>query len=346
DAPVPPLAAPRRGRRGTRRDSRAGPRSGGNPRPSPDVVARLERRAGRGQRQVERRLDRGPHLLDRPQRRRHPDRPPRRRPGRHQLPHLRAGPLRRPDPGCRRPGRRQRPGVGAADDGAGRSEPEGGRRDRRPRRPDDRPRGVGLRLLVPRVRRRPQPPPLDQRPLRDALRRDRRRRALRPRPGQRGLPPGEPGSLPGRPRGVGRGDPGGGPDHPRAQPAAPHLPRLLGLLRAPRRDRGDRRRPAVRLLGALAAGGGSADRPDPGGARAGRLRLRGLPQRRPGANRRGGRGDLRRPVARRRPARRTERARAHLRRDDAAQHGADDPGPRRLGRGTGRDRTVRHLPAV
>ncbi len=210
----------------------------------------------------------------------------RHRPGGVEQPHVRAGTLGRPGPGRGRRGVHQRPAPRGADPGAGRGQRARGGADRLARRDDDLARPVRLRLQLSRGAGRPEPPPVDRPAVREALRGDRPRRALQARPRRdahvrrqlRGVR--RPHRRPRRP------GPGGDRDRPSREPQAPHLPRLLPVLRARVRLEGHRGHPALGLLRADPGRGRRPHRPDQGRARAGHLRVRGVPQPRPAADRR------------------------------------------------------------
>ena len=89
------------------------------------------------------------------------------------------------------------------------------------------------------------------------------------------------------------------------QPPAPHLPRLVALLRQALRLHRHRRGAALQLRGAEPAGGGPAHRPVDPGDSAGGLRFRGVPQPGARADRTGSPDPLHRQPERRRspPAR-------------------------------------------
>ena len=116
----------------------------------------------------------------------------------------------------------------------------------------------------------------------------------------------------GEDRRVRRGDADVVRDDPARQAQAADLPRRLRVLRPRLRLGHHRRDPGVGLRGPDAEGGRVAHRPGQGDEGAGDLRLRGLPEPRPRADRQGGRRAVRRRPARRRPARQARRPRALL----------------------------------
>ena len=169
------------------------------------------------------------------------------RPGGYEQPHVRARSLR--CRGARRHRRRvhQRAAPGGADLRARRGQRRRGRAHRRARRSNGLRGRVDLRLLVPRSGRRSQPPPVDQPALREAVRGDHRRRAHGARSGGRPDVRGEPRRVLREDRRAGLARARGDRDGAARAPQAPHLSRLVPLLRPGVRLGDHRRGPAERL---------------------------------------------------------------------------------------------------
>ena len=133
--------------------------------------------------------------------------------GREQ-PHFRAAAFRRGRHRARRPDRGQRPQSGAADARARGGEPPQGHADRAARRLRGEPRGVRVRLLLPALRRQPQPAPLDRAAPRCGLCGDRSRRAGRRGPRRGGRLPRKREAVHRPPRRAGPRDRGRHRNHP------------------------------------------------------------------------------------------------------------------------------------